>query len=102
MLTLKYLLSKGEKVGLKQLGKILSTGMSELETDEEKMNFGLQAMGIYDRENDYDMEMYPFLRNGMDPKYYSNLIQRDDETLLKNIVWNPQVETPIHGHSCQG
>lgn len=100
MLTLKYLLNNGEKIGLKQLGKLLSAGMTELQTIEEKKEFGMQAMKLYDRKHDDEIDKY--LKNGTEAKYYSNLIQRDENTILKNIVWNPKVETPIHGHNCQG
>ena len=100
MLTVKYLLERGEKVGLTQLSKILAAGLEECQTEAEKKEFGLQALKIYDYEN--DDEMHPYLKHGIDTKYYSNLIERNDSTLLKNIVWNPQAETPVHGHNCQG
>lgn len=57
-------------------------------------------MKLYDYKSCEEMNEY--LMHGTKPKYYSNLIHQDEETLVKNIVWNPKVETPIHGHSCQG
>ena len=100
MLTLKYLLSTGEKVGIKQLTKILTAGFLECETEVQKKEFGLQVMSVYDHKD--DEEMKEFLKHGYQQKYYNNLIHQDDDTLIKNIVWNPKVETPIHGHNCQG
>lgn len=100
MLTLKYLMRSGEKVGLNQLAKIFTAGIQELDSHQEKKQFGLDVMKIYDYENDEEMNEY--LKHGESSKYFSNLIYEDDTILMKNIVWNPQAETPIHGHSCQG
>mmetsp|Transcript_25744 Transcript_25744/g.25562 ORF Transcript_25744/g.25562 Transcript_25744/m.25562 type:complete len:97 (-) Transcript_25744:438-728(-) len=96
MLALQYLKNE-PKIGLKQLVKIISSGITECTTFEEKRRFGLEALKMYDYKNDDEMNDY--LKYGHENPYYSNLIHKDENILIKNIVWNPSVKTPPHGHN---
>ena len=45
------MLTKGTKLTLNNLCKVLSSGLEKSPTDFEKREFGIQALGSYDYEN---------------------------------------------------
>ena len=94
-------LVKSPKLRVLELAKVLSKGLALWDNDFEKRELGTKALQAYDYSNDPEMEKY-LLKEDEVGKYYRNLIFRDDSIMLKNIIWNPLVATPIHGHNSRG
>ena len=101
MQVLKQALVKSPKLDLQSLSRVLSIGLEQCHTEQEKKEFGITAMSLFDYENIEELEKYIHGEDGIG-KYYRNLIFRDDSISLKNILWNPKVATPVHGHNCNG
>ena len=95
------MITKGSKLTLSKLWKVLSTGLDKWVTDFEKRQFGMETLARYDYENCEEFDQY-FNFDDEVGKYYRNRIYRDDSILVKNIAWNPLWTTPIHGHNSRG
>ena len=94
----KSAVSQSSKLDIKALAQLLSVGLAECKTDFEKREFGIAAMSLYD----YTLDMKYLNYENEKGKYFRNLIYRDESIMLKNIIWNPQAISPIHGHNSNG
>ena len=116
----RNLIKKNEQLNLDRLAQVLSRGLDMCDTDFEKRELGYLTMKAYDIERDTQIDKYlkfdgkeithkvlqdsTSIRyfNDLREVYYRNMIYRDASIMLKNIIWNPKVTTPIHGHNSRG
>ena len=94
----KAALSKGKKLDVLSLAKLLSQGMSECKNDFERKEFGIAAITLCN----YKKEVPYFYHGDELGHYYRNLIYIDEQISLKNLVWNPFAISSIHGHNSRG